>query len=130
MMKLQPPLYAYIRTEYEYKKNGTEDKVTFITDAKVANEYLNLADKASVRVQIFQSVFLIVCLLLVEFHDAIYLSTDNVALKIALFLVTGIALGLLYYFISKYTRSQAVCSRMADIYAGQGPSKLNSPYDW
>jgi hypothetical protein len=129
MKKLRPPLHAYVLTEYKYRQDGTEDKVTFITDARTANEYLDLANKAESRVQLLEAAFLIVCLFVVQFHRPIVESIDNVVLKIALFVVPALVLIALYYSITKYTRSHAVCSRMANIYAGQGPSKLHDPYE-
>jgi hypothetical protein len=129
MKKLRPPLHAYVLTEYKYRQDGTEDKVTFITDARTANEYLQLADQASMWVQAFEAALVLVCLYLVQFHQAIVESIDNVALKIVLFVVPALVLIALYYFITKYQRSHAVCSRMANIYAGQGPSKLHDPYE-
>lgn len=129
MKKLLIPQYAYIHTEYKYTRNGTGDQVRFITDAKTANEYLALAERASQRVQLFEAAFVIVFFYVVQFHTAMVESIDNVVLKIAGFVVPALVLIALYYFISKYTRSYAVCSRMANIYAGQGPSKLTSPYE-
>jgi hypothetical protein len=129
MKKLRPPLDAYTHVEYKYYQDGTEAKTTFIADGKIANAYLDLADRASTRVQSLEAVFLGAGFFLVKYYDAILESIDSVALKIVLFVVAATGMAVLYYFISKYTRSQAVCSRMASIYSGQGPSKLNDPYE-